>query len=384
MIKKFAIDSFKSIEAAQVDLGSVNVFIGANGSGKSNLLEAFALLAAAASGRVDEESLARRGCRPGGFGRPMFAGSRPDAETVVTAEGDSATYSASLSNPAPFPTSFGWEFRREVLRQNGEVIVNRKATTAKGDPAAGLAALRLAELPVEGEAAVLLKSLAAFNLYTPDTPVLRGWRQDPRSRQPVGLSGGRLGEAIFEVMSKTETGNQVDALLRATTDWFGALEADFLAAGPGLDILFKDRFVTAIDTRPLAFGPNEVNEGVLYVLFLAVLCLHPAAPRLFALDNADHGLNPALAKRLVEVMCGWLLEGKPPRQVLMATQNPLVLDGLPLQDDRVRLFIVDRDNRGTTQVRRFALSERHREMAGKGWTLSRMWVNGLIGGVPNV
>jgi hypothetical protein len=50
----------------------------------------------------------------------------------------------------------------------------------------------------------------------------------------------------------------------------------------------------------------------------------------------------------------------------------------------VRLFIVDRDNRGTTQVRRFALSERHREMAGKGWTLSRMWVNGLIGGVPNV
>jgi hypothetical protein len=30
------------------------------------------------------------------------------------------------------------------------------------------------------------------------------------------------------------------------------------------------------------------------------------------------------------------------------------------------------------------VTEKHREMASKGWTLSRMWINKLIGGVPDV
>jgi hypothetical protein len=70
--------------------------------------------------------------------------------------------------------------------------------------------------------------------------------------------------------------------------------------------------------------------------------------------------------------------------VFLTTHNPLVLDGLPLQDERVRLFTVDRDNRGRSIVRRFMVTEKHREMASKGWTLSRMWINKLIGGVPDV
>jgi predicted ATPase len=185
-------------------------------------------------------------------------------------------------------------------------------------------------------------------------------------------------------MRDPQTGDQVDAQLRATVDWFGALGTSDFPNGPGRDVLFKDRFIAPIDNRLQMFGPNEVSEGVLYMLFLAVLCLHPAAPPLFALDNADHGLNPVLAKRLVEAMCRWLLERNPPRQVLMTTHNPLVLDGLALEDDHIRLFLVDRDNRGTTQVRRFVVTDQHREMASKGWTLSRMWINGLIGGVPNV
>ena len=40
MIEKLTVNSFKSLESVEVDLGQVNVFIGANGSGKSNLLEA--------------------------------------------------------------------------------------------------------------------------------------------------------------------------------------------------------------------------------------------------------------------------------------------------------------------------------------------------------
>ncbi len=61
-----------------------------------------------------------------------------------------------------------------------------------------------------------------------------------------------------------------------------------------------------------------------------------------------------------------------------------MLDGLPLTDNRVRLFVVDRDNRGHTVVRRVELNQDMLARAEQGWTLSRLWMNGLIGGVPDV
>jgi len=49
----------------ELELGRINVFVGANGSGKSNLLEAVGVLGTAAFGLVDDETLLRRGVRPG-------------------------------------------------------------------------------------------------------------------------------------------------------------------------------------------------------------------------------------------------------------------------------------------------------------------------------
>ena len=44
MIRSISIKAFKSLLEVEVTLGRVNVFIGANGSGKSNLLEAIGVL----------------------------------------------------------------------------------------------------------------------------------------------------------------------------------------------------------------------------------------------------------------------------------------------------------------------------------------------------
>ena len=65
MIRTLKIERFKSLVKLELELGRVNVFIGANGSGKSNLLEAVGILGAAAFGCVDDETLLRRGVRPG-------------------------------------------------------------------------------------------------------------------------------------------------------------------------------------------------------------------------------------------------------------------------------------------------------------------------------
>ena len=395
IINRFTIQDFKSIESAELELGTVNVFIGANGSGKSNLLEAFGVLAAAASGRVDNESLVRRGCRPGGYIRSHFKESRCDGLTVLDAAAESVGYQVALSSPEVGRLS-GWEFKREIWTSGKERLVDRTSGNgSKGDPQSGLAALRLADTMPESASAQFLKTLAAYSIYSPDTPILRGGTPDPQVREPVGLSGGRLAEAVDELMTNKQGKAELRGEMQAAVEWFGGFgimeTRDNGGPTPASHSLaFVDRFFR-VDKDPgtgrnhfCFLGANDVNEGVLYQLFLAVLCLHPEAPGLFAIDNGDHGLNPLLAKQLMQATCGWLLKSRRPRQVLMTTHNPLVLDGLPLHDERVRLFTLDRDNRGTTNVRRFVITDQHREMAAKGWTLSRMWVNKLIGGVPNV
>ncbi|GHT99629.1 hypothetical protein FACS1894154_07090 [Betaproteobacteria bacterium] len=53
-LRKVKIEGFKSIERAELELGDLNVVIGANGSGKSNLLGAFRLLERVLSGRLQQ------------------------------------------------------------------------------------------------------------------------------------------------------------------------------------------------------------------------------------------------------------------------------------------------------------------------------------------
>ncbi len=49
MIAEIQIQNYKSIDKLRLELGRVNVFIGENGAGKSNILEAIALAAAPAA-----------------------------------------------------------------------------------------------------------------------------------------------------------------------------------------------------------------------------------------------------------------------------------------------------------------------------------------------
>ncbi len=397
MISKLTVRGFKSIEAAEVALGQVNVFVGANGSGKSNLLEALGVIGAAAFGRVDEESLIRRGCRPAIFYSPMFEGLSQETDTAIEAIcTDGTSYLAELGSPdfkQTRPRGNGWRFKREVLCAAGDLVAERIMDA--GDPAAGFAALKRAELKSTNPAAELLQLLSDYNIYTPDTPVLRGFAKEP-PRHPIGLSGGGLAGALAELTDIDESEKQfvVPALrdelenLLSSVDWFGELRVfksvKFADGSEKPHYGFVDRFFDKKPTQTYLLGPNDVNEGMLYLLFVAVLCLHPNLPRLFGLDNADHGLNPRLVRRVTEVLCRWIVDLGSNRQIVMTTHNPLVLDGLPLQDDRVRLFTVSRTNKGRTTIRRVEITPELIDQGNKGWTLSRLWVMGQLGGVPNV
>ena len=59
VLERIAIQNFKSIRSQELALGRLNVFIGGNGAGKSNLIQAFRLLRKIVERKLAEYSLKR-------------------------------------------------------------------------------------------------------------------------------------------------------------------------------------------------------------------------------------------------------------------------------------------------------------------------------------
>ena len=395
MLERLSVRTFKSLEDVTVELGLVNVFIGANGSGKSNLLEAIGVLSAAADGKVDDQSLLARGVRPGvprlyKSAFPARRGEKIPSHISFGACGAQAKYEVSLHNPLKDPAP-AWRFKTELWEDaDGRLVGRSPATRKKGNPDRGMAALKAVDV-TQGDALDLLKLLQGYVIFFPTTPVLRGVAPETQPRQPLGLSGGNLPRAILELLKQRRQDEHSQWVCRdvlGLVDWaasFGAGSASRLPLSPAAAstdtvIQFRDRFMRK--DRSL-FSGYDASEGALYALFLAVVSGHEESPSLCAVDNADHGLNPRMARSLIEHLCAWYLSADEARQILLTTHNPLVLDGLPLQDDRVRLFTVSRTNSGRSNVRRVELDDGLLKKAEQGWSLSRLWVMGHLGGVPD-
>ena len=396
MLESLTVRTFKSLEDVTVRLGQVNVFIGPNGSGKSNLLEALGILASAADGRVDDQALLARGVRPGvpalyKTAFPGRKGSRMPPHLSFGAKSAAETYEVSLHNPLKDPAP-AWRFKTELWEVEGEKIVGRSPRQAeKADPNRGLAALKAVE-STSSRGHDLLGLLQDYVIYTPATAVLRGVAPETQPRRPLGLSGGNLPTATLELLRQRRRDKRSKEICKDVLkliDWarsFGSTSADRMSLSPTAAaskqvVRFRDRFMSEKRNELSGF---DVSEGALYVLFLAVLSGHHGSSRLCAVDNADHGLNPRMARALVEKLCEWYLSADVERQLLLTTHNPLILDGLPLEDDRVRLFTVSRTRSGRTSIRRIEIDDHLLKKAEQGWSLSRLWVMGHLGGMPDV
>lgn len=75
MLSSLTIKNFKSIVDLTLELGRFNVFIGENGCGKTNILEALGMAAGASNQRLGIEDLTQQGLRVA-FTRPP-SGSSP-------------------------------------------------------------------------------------------------------------------------------------------------------------------------------------------------------------------------------------------------------------------------------------------------------------------
>ena len=398
MLTSITVRGFKSLEQVEVPLGCVNVFIGANGSGKSNLLEALGFVSAVAEGRLDDQALARRGVRTSApaLYRSSFAKTKAVAEIRIETRFD--TTDCQLDYTLRLPMEIDererpWPFTetRLVRDPDSQAVLYERDTGIPGMFAAPSLADGIVGQIVGDATRVRGEVLADYAVFAPNTPTLRGIESDIKQRVPVGLAGGQLAEAVQELL-KPRRGKfgdlDLDKLLELL-DWVDEIAVvppsrELISASVPTSrsiIRFTDRWMGRDRNQLSAY---DASEGALYVLFALVLALHPKSPRLFAIEHLDQNMHPRLARATVRMFCNLLLTAQPQRQALLTTHNPLVLDGLDLRDDRIRLFTVGRNATGATRIDRVQVGPEMLKAIEGGLALSNLWIMGRLGGVPDL
>ena len=362
MLEKLRIENYKSIDKLELNLGRVNVFIGENGSGKSNILEAIALGAAAASHKLDNEFLATRGIRVAEpqLMRSAFNKDNLNGEIKLSFYGENNTELECLLD-------------RNSHRPYSSWI--DKATTSKISQASEsnqvIAILQLKR--EDRKKTIEATKLPDFLIYSPQNPALRTFEKEGQI-QPLGING----EGLFKLLKVLNL--EPDKIKRLKEkleliDWFENVEIPSNLYAGEQNLKITDTYLDS----GLFFDQKSVNEGFLFLLFYFSLFISDDTPKFFAIDNIDASLNPKLCRRLIKELAGMAVESD--RQVIFTTHNPGTLDGLNLGDDQQRLFVIERNTLGHTKAQRISKPD---PLPGQEPVrLSEAFLNGYIGGLPN-
>ena len=341
-IKNITIHNFKSLYDVSFEPGNVNVLIGANGSGKSSVLEAIGTLSAAMTDRVNSNSLQRKGVRLSAaqLYKSKFLDIRKEPVTVdfqVGWQKDSHDYQYSVHLTVPTDGD-SWKYHTESASKDGKAVFGR-SNRSKGQMNNKIGYFTVTEALASDEYISAGNYIGNYGIYQPDTLTLRGTVPDPTQVSPIGLNGGRLAEAIGDLMKVVDSDLMFGSLYMSDVLELIEWASDFRVGKPKKSTLnpgvpaasriieFQDRYLK--DTA--LFTGYDASEGALYVLFMLCVAMHPDAPKMFGIDSFDHAMNPRLARRITQVFSRLIIENG--KTVFMTTHNPLVLDGLDLTDE---------------------------------------------------
>lgn len=351
MIKEISIENYKSIQELKIELGRVTVFIGENGCGKTNILEAISLSSAAASDKLDNEFLASRGIRV------------TDSQFMRSAFNNNDFYK-------PIKVSLQFHSDRKItydLKHDGQpysswVWLDSEKYNAKNSKIIQMS---------DNEYNFLKK----FLIFSPENSSLRIFNQEGQI-QPLGIKGEGLFK-LLTVLSLPENQARLQEIKEKMQliDWFEDLKIPHNLYDGERVIQIKDRYLSP----DLNYSnQNSSNEGFLFLLFYFSLLISDDTPKFFAVDNIDVSLNPRLGRRLIKELVA--LAKKYDKQVILTTHNPAILDGLNLEDDEQRLFVIYRNKLGHTKARRIFPPK---PLEGQEPVrLSEAFLRGYIGGLP--
>jgi predicted ATPase len=361
-IRHLVVEGHTSIESARVDLGSINVLVGANGSGKSNFVRVLELL-----GRIADRDLALYVELAGGASslvrQPGGTGIR------LVAEGEVLKYEAQLA----VTNDDRLVFADENLTLNETRRYSLGSSGSRESPLSQLHAVNPQSLyeahpNLRGEVAAaldLLRGCRVFHFH--DTSATAPVKQAGPTADNLELAfDARNLAAVLASMTDTDPKayRRIVRAVRQVAPFF----KEFVLREEGHDRIRLRWRQSDSDT---VFSAHQMSDGTLRFVCLATLLLQPNLPGLVVLDEPELGLHPYAIVQLADM----LRAAAASSQVVFATQSVTLMDQFALDD----LSVVERQGGGSVFDR--PAPEPLRQWLDE-YSLGELWQKNLIGGRP--
>ena len=370
---------FRRLRAVQLPLRPMNVLIGANGVGKSSILDLFRLLAASASGHL-EAALTE------------FGG----LSSLLTADGQTNTMTLALNLPqegaAPLEyqvrlsaQGYGYQISQELLTQHRDITkpfpfkhieaigsrirYHHDGKLVEPDWDYAWSETALFQVPrMYREAEGFRHALSSIpNVYhtldvSPRAPVRLPQRLSPA--QTPGSDGEDMLSCLYTLRETDRPRFEaIEDSLRAAFPAFERLEFPPQSGGL-LTLGWRDRNFT----RPIF--ANELSEGTLRFLWLATLLQSPGLPQVTLIDEPEVSLHPELLRLLADLM----REASDRTQLVVATHSDRFVRFLKPEE----LIVCDLDATGGMTAQRADALDLSAWL--QDYTLDELWSKGVLGG----
>ncbi|MYH44603.1 MAG: AAA family ATPase [Acidimicrobiaceae bacterium] len=383
---------FRSLSEVDVPLGPLTVLVGANGSGKTNVLGVLRFLASTV--RFD---LAAAIDAAGGYLYVLRQDGRGPSSRVVLGVHGIVTTHASVGAPDEYELKFYQSTSDQLIREESFVWKRTpgqgRRLTVKGTKVefgaddmdegdretrqlANRQTTGLATLPdwsdeEGGEGIRLLADfLSGIRILEPDMQA---------ARRPSRIIPGPLADDASNLASALHN------LSLSEPDSFAILANEVRACLPGLDAIEfellggSSRAVMVVLRERGVRMPIELADasfGTVRLLALLTALHEPNQPPFTAIEEADHGLHPYALDLLVER----LRAASEHTQLLVTTHAPTFVNRLRPPE----LVVCDRDPAtGASKIPAIHSHEIARREKRSEYGLGELWFAGALGGVPN-
>ena len=358
MLRRVALQGFKSIKSMDLELRSLNVLIGANGAGKSNLVSFFRMLNEMMAGRLQQYiGTSGRAQSLLHFGPKVTP--QIEARLEFAVGDDIDIYAMRLSHAAGDTLVFADETLSFL--QTGST--NPKLVQL----GAGHQEARITDTVFRH----LLNRCRVYHFHdtSPAARVrLYGYVGDNRWLQP---DAGNLAALLLRL--REENGGAVYQRIVSTVRLIAPFfdEFDLEPSGPTK----KDIILNWRDKgSDQVFGPHQLSDGTLRAMCLVTLLMQAESelPELIIVDEPELGLHPYA----LNVIAALFKKASHHTQVLISTQSRAFLDSFDPED----VVVVNREGR-ESQISR--LEPGQLEAWLEEYTLGEVWEKNIIGGGPH-
>jgi predicted ATPase len=378
LLKRISLKGYRSIKETDLLLRPLNVMIGANGAGKSNLISFFKMLNEMMAGRL-QQYIATTGRAQSVLHYGPKVTPHLDAELVFEAdkELDHAYFMRMIhaaNDTLVFTqeslTSFRWE--ESLSSPDGKGRTGRKISELQ--LGSGHRETRIGEKANQGEptAQVFRRLLDQCHVYhfhdTSPTARIRqyGYIGDNRRLLP---DAGNLAAMLYAYREKSETAYRriVSAVKKVLPEF-----ADFDLA-PDRTNPREIALNWRKENADYLFGPHQISDGALRAMAIITLFLQPAddLPEVIILDEPELGLHPYA----LEIVAGLMRAASVKSQVIVATQSPGFLEHFEAGE-----IIVAESVQGSSHFRRLE-PEQLKDWL-EDYTLGELWQRNVLGGGP--